>query len=159
MNSFGDTLKTGVALPAHGKTIPIVQHELQKAKPLRYKEGTSINLQFLDVEQGLGGSYVQTILEDRKGNLWFGTDQGASRYDGQYFLNFSKTAGLDFSMVNSILEDKNGNIWFGTYSVGLIRYDGESFTYFTRKDGFSGARMLTMLDINPEIYGFPKRIR
>ncbi len=110
-------------MPTHGNTIPIIQPELQKAKPLRYKEGTRINLQYLDVEQGLGGSYVQTIFEDKKGNLWFGTDQGMSRYDGEYFMNFSHTAGLNFSMVSSILEDRKGNLWFGSYSVGLIRYD------------------------------------
>jgi hypothetical protein len=32
--------------------------------------------------QGLASDYILSILEDRIGNLWFGTYNGVSRYDG-----------------------------------------------------------------------------
>ena len=39
-------------------------------------------------------SGARSILQDREGNLWFGTDAGVSRYDGQTFTTFSKADGL-----------------------------------------------------------------
>ncbi|HOY13099.1 MAG TPA: two-component regulator propeller domain-containing protein [Saprospiraceae bacterium] len=41
-------------------------------------------------ENGLTTNGVQSIMEDHKGQLWFGTWQGMSIYDGQKFMNASK---------------------------------------------------------------------
>ncbi|MBL0097643.1 MAG: hypothetical protein IPP46_14975 [Bacteroidetes bacterium] len=38
-------------------------------------------------ENGLTTNVVQSILEDNKGQLWFGTWQGISIYDGNNFMN------------------------------------------------------------------------
>ena len=35
----------------------------------------------------------------------------------------------------SAYEDRKGHLWFGTMSMGAIRFDGKSLTYFTKKDG------------------------
>lgn len=37
--------------------------------------------------------------------------------------------------VVEIFEDKKGNLWFGTLGNGTARYDGNSLTYFSTKDG------------------------
>ncbi len=37
--------------------------------------------------------------------------------------------------VVEIWEDKKGNLWFGTLAKGVARYDGNSLTYFSTKDG------------------------
>ena len=72
------------------------------------------------------------VLEDRKGNLWFGTrDSGVYRYNGKSFQHFTKKDGLASNLALHIYEDKAGNIW-----VGASRYDGKSFRNFTTKDGF-----------------------
>ena len=36
-------------------------------------------------------------------------------------------------------EDKNGNLWFGTMHDGVARFDGETLTYFSKKDGLSSS--------------------
>ena len=65
-------------------------------------------------------------LQDKKGNIWFGTtDQGVYRYDGKTFINFRAGNGMRSDIIFSIAEDKAGNIWFGTAS-GICRYDGKS---------------------------------
>ena len=76
------------------------------------------------------------VLEDRKGNLWFGTrDSGVYRYDGKTFQHFTTKQGLASNYgATHLYEDKAGNIWFGT-ARGLSRYDGKSIRNFTTKDG------------------------
>ena len=90
---------------------------------------------------GLPDNYVQSLLEDQKGNLWIGTGRGISCYDGQHFVNFSMEDGLVGNEVLSLLEDRAGNLWIGTGrrvlqgGNGVSRYDGEIFTSFTTADG------------------------
>ncbi|KIC02165.1 histidine kinase [Flavobacterium sp. JRM] len=68
-----------------------------------------------------------SLLEDRNGNLWFGSiGSGVYYYDGKTFQNFTIKEGLLNNEVTSIYEDKKGNIWFGV-SGGASRYDGKSF--------------------------------
>ena len=38
-------------------------------------------------------------------------------------------------MVGEIFQDQSGNIWFGSFGGGLLKYDGKSFTLFTRAQG------------------------
>lgn len=71
------------------------------------------------------------VLEDRKGNIWFGTrDSGVYCYNGKSFLHYTTRQGLASNMALHIYEDRAGNIWFGA-----SRYDGKSFRNFTTKDG------------------------
>lgn len=77
---------------------------------------------------------VYSLLEDKAGNIWFGTEQkGACRYDGKSFTWF-REKGLD-SVIRSIFQDKAGNIWFGTNGRGVICYDGNYFTNLTEEKG------------------------
>jgi ligand-binding sensor domain-containing protein len=83
-------------------------------------------------KDGLPGG-VTRIIEDKKGNLWFGGDAGAglSRYDGKSFTSFTTKDGLLNNSIWSILEDKTGNIWVGTRETGLYLYDGKIFITYS----------------------------
>ncbi len=71
------------------------------------------------------GANVLASLQDKKGNIWFGTtNQGVYRYDGKSFTNFTTKDGLRSNVIFSVAEDKNGDIWFGT-DAGVSRYDGK----------------------------------
>ena len=82
------------------------------------------------------GSPVQSLLQDRTGKLWLGTNQGLLVYDSarinkKWFVHdISDTTSLSFNAVNSIFEDRKGIIWIGT-DKGLNRYDQRS-QKFTR---------------------------
>ena len=66
--------------------------------------------------------FVQCGLQDKTGNLWFGTNaNGVYCYDGKFFTNYTRNDGLCHNDVLCILEDKNGDIWFGTRG-GLCRF-------------------------------------
>lgn len=83
-------------------------------------------------KDGLPGG-VTRIIEDKKGNLWFGGDAGAglSRYDGKSFTRFTTKDGLINNSIWSILEDKTGNIWVGTRETGLSLFDGNRFITYS----------------------------
>lgn len=82
---------------------------------------------------------VGPILQDKKGNFWFGTNREALVYDGKAFSVFKNKDGKAFNNVHSIIEDRKGNIWFGASIIGdkrgdtlfttdnLWRYDGKNY--------------------------------
>ncbi len=80
-------------------------------------------------KDGLPG-IVTRIIEDSKGNLWFGGD-GICRYDGKSFTCFTTKDGLTNPGVWSILEDKSGNLWIGTRETGLYLFDGKKFIVYS----------------------------
>lgn len=90
---------------------------------------------------------VERILEDKAGNIWFGgrTNDGVFRYDGKFITHFKlKELTLQFGTRKVShnwawpqVQDKNGNIWFSNWS-GAYRYDGKTFTPFTKSDGLPG---------------------
>ncbi|MEZ5040342.1 MAG: two-component regulator propeller domain-containing protein [Saprospiraceae bacterium] len=77
--------------------------------------------------KNIGNGNVQCSLQDKAGNLWFGTADGLYKYDGESFTRFVVTDGLNSNNVSSLLEDKDGKIWIGT-EEGPCLYDGETFT-------------------------------
>jgi ligand-binding sensor domain-containing protein len=69
--------------------------------------------QKFSVSDGLAGDDVQAIMEDSSSNLWFGTSDGVSRYDGVNWRTYTTAEGLASNYVRAILEDSGGNLWFG----------------------------------------------
>ncbi|MEP7229303.1 MAG: two-component regulator propeller domain-containing protein [Ginsengibacter sp.] len=49
-----------------------------------------------------------------------------------FFTTYTTDQGLALDAISSSLIDHFGNLWFGTYAGGVSRYDGKSFTNFTR---------------------------
>jgi ligand-binding sensor domain-containing protein len=86
---------------------------------------------------GLMTNVVYSIMEDKDSNLWFGTTNGVSRYNGKSFTGypFSAIKGNSiqtntptlYTEVPSMLQDKNGKIWLGTTN-GVYCYNGATFT-------------------------------
>jgi ligand-binding sensor domain-containing protein len=88
---------------------------------------------FTNITSKVTSARFFSLLEDKKGNFWFGsTHSGVYEYDGKSFTNFTTGDGLADNSVTSIYEDRTGNIW-----LGASRFDGKSFRNFTTKDGHS----------------------
>jgi ligand-binding sensor domain-containing protein len=105
----------------------------------------SFQIASFDQQNGLGNNYIYTILQDTKGNVWFGTDgNGLVKYDGDTFRFFDESSGIGDDVVYSITEDENGEIWFSTSSSGLYSYDGNSFKNYTTTDGLSSQNILSV---------------
>ena len=76
-----------------------------------------------DVEKGLPSNNVYRVMEDSKGYIWFPTDAGVARFDGNTFEVFTREDGLTNNDVLSIDEDSRGRVWFLTLAGGLCYYE------------------------------------
>jgi ligand-binding sensor domain-containing protein len=78
----------------------------------------------LSVRDGLSQSSVQQILQDRKGLLWFGTQEGLNRFDGYRFTVHrarEQDGFLHDHDITALIDDARGDLWVGT-SRGLYRH-------------------------------------
>jgi signal transduction histidine kinase/ligand-binding sensor domain-containing protein len=82
--------------------------------------GVSLPLRHFGLAEGLAGTYVNHLVRDSRGFLWFATSEGLSRFDGESFRNYGVAEGLPSISVADILEDEEGTLWFAT-TAGLAR--------------------------------------
>src|SRR6185436_18401504 len=76
---------------------------------------------------GLSSNYVQTVYEDRRGDLWIGTTSGLNRLRGRSIAQFSTAEGLTSASVTAICESQRGTLWVGT-EAGLNELANGRFT-------------------------------
>ena len=110
-----------------------------------------ISFNHLTVDDGLSQSSVTCILQDSKGFIWFGTQDGLNRYDGYNFKVFKNNPSDSTSLTNnfifSIYEDHTGTLYFETQGGTLHRYNprSESFTVVNKDSvDLSGAKVTTV---------------
>lgn len=84
--------------------------------------------------QGLVDNSVTSMLEDRDGNLWLGTEAaGAMKISRDGFTTFLEADGLSVTRINSIIEDAAGELCVlgGVFRKGskpLNVFDGNRFS-------------------------------
>ena len=75
----------------------------------------------ITINDGLSLSSVYDIYQDSKGFMWFGTEDGLNKYDGQSITIYGATTDqynlLANKWVEMVYEDKSGMIWLGSRSV------------------------------------------
>ena len=104
-----------------------------------------IRFEHLTINDGLPENSVRSILQDRHGFLWFGTQNGVARYDGNdmkiHLPDPDNPHSIGVRFVLAMAEDDTGSIWMGSYSAGVSRYNSrlETFTNFeTTGDSLPG---------------------
>jgi len=77
---------------------------------------------------------VRSVLEDSKGNIWFGSyNEGVCLLHDGELRYFTKENGLSDNQVRSIYEDKKGLIWFEC-GIGISYYDGQKMAVYEARD-------------------------
>jgi PAS domain S-box-containing protein len=101
-----------------------------------YAQEPNIKFEHITVDQGLSQSSGLCILQDSKGFMWFGTQDGLNKYDGYKYISYKynelDSHSLSDNWITSIYEDKSGAIWVGTDGGGLNKFDQETeqFTHY-----------------------------
>lgn len=93
---------------------------------------TELSFQAITSREGLAQNSVLSILQDRQGVLWFGTEGGLNRYDGRSFQLFRHRrmdpGSLANNIVTALAEAPGGALWIGTNN-GLSRFDPVTGTF------------------------------
>ncbi|MCD4698679.1 MAG: histidine kinase [Bacteroidales bacterium] len=79
---------------------------------------------------GLPSSKIYDMLQDRKGYIWFATENGVSRFDGYEFRNFTTRDGLPANSTLKLYEDFKGRIWFLSYQGPLSYYENKKILQY-----------------------------
>lgn len=98
-----------------------------------------------DEGDGLCNNQVSHLLLDQHGTLWIGTWGGVCTFRGGNFVDFPLPKPeievppyqATMNWLTEITEDAQGNIWFGRDGYGVSKYDGKTFTHYTKKDGLA----------------------
>jgi len=84
------------------------------------------------VKDGLSHQNVYSIMQDKLGYLWFGTQDGLNKYDGYKFTIYRNEPGNPNSIstgnFGKIFQDSEGLYWFGTFGEGIDLFDPHTNT-------------------------------
>ena len=93
---------------------------------------SNIKFRHLSIKDGLSQSDVISIIQDSKGLMWFGTQDGLNAYNGYNFELFSHdlldSTSISNSYIHDIHEDSNGLIWLATEN-GLNVFNKSTYEF------------------------------
>lgn len=86
----------------------------------------------LSSKEGLASNIVYSVMQDKRGFMWFGTANGLQRYDGRKVIYFRvpqhEENYLPSTAISQVFEDINGNFWVrAEKEVGI--FDPATFRY------------------------------
>jgi ligand-binding sensor domain-containing protein len=99
-------------------------------------EPKALRFMHLTTNDGLSQNNVKAILQDRRGFMWFATQDGLDRYDGNAFVVYkhdpNDPGSLSANLVMDLIEDDQGYFWIATYTGGVNKFDPrtERFTRY-----------------------------
>ncbi len=140
---------TGIARRA--PALPLAVLALFAGAGLSAGDIGSLSWYALGTQDGLAGSTVTAILQDRRGLMWFAAEGGLSCFDGKTFSTFRPEAGtspFSSSRISCMTADPEGGIYLGCEGVPLVRLDTASGRFEAARDssgsgpGLIGAKAL-----------------
>jgi ligand-binding sensor domain-containing protein/signal transduction histidine kinase len=98
---------------------------------------TSFPFKQISIDQGLSQSTATSILQDRDGFIWVGTQDGLNRFDGYHFKVYKHDPAVPTSLSNNTIrelyEDMSGRLWVGT-DDGLNLYEPDTNAFIRFHD-------------------------
>ena len=115
---------------------------------LNLSKGNTHNNRFNNIalKDGLSHSLVTSLIEDNKGFIWIGTQDGINRYDGYSMKVFNAGDGNrnpKYNWTNSLFNDSHSQIWMLFDGEGVQRYDPEKEIFFNYTNNPNNAHSIT----------------
>lgn len=105
---------------------------------ITYTQPNAIKLEDLSSENSLPSLRISSLIEDRKGFIWIGTDAGLARFDGYRYKIYTNdpndSTSLNSNQINHIYLDREGILWIAT-RFGFNKYEKatDKFTSYNLK--------------------------
>lgn len=97
-----------------------------------YSQKEDIQFEHLSMKDGLSMNPVMAIIQDSRGFLWFGTQDGLNKFDGYSFKVYKTidedSTSISDNFITALCTDKNNKLWIGTLN-GLNLYDPSNGTF------------------------------
>ncbi|MFN8255145.1 MAG: transporter substrate-binding domain-containing protein [Bacteroidales bacterium] len=98
-------IQTGMALKATENYLTVLQET--------YQPGV-FPFVFYGTKEGLPQEDILSIFQDKDNYMWYGTNDGAVRYNGREMTIYNKEKGLASNSVFDIAQDAEGTMFFAT---------------------------------------------
>ena len=118
---------------------------LATANELMLVRGNHV-VQRMNAGKEIRGTRIQTLLADREGSLWIGTNGGLSRLVKDKMQVLPVTDPLSNASVLALLADREGNLWAGTETGGLHILRDMRFGYVDTRNGLSSDNTTTVVE-------------
>ncbi|HVS75423.1 MAG TPA: two-component regulator propeller domain-containing protein, partial [Steroidobacteraceae bacterium] len=131
---------------------------LTAAVSLAAADAPPLVLTHLSTADGLPEGGVHTILQDSQGFMWFGTEDGLVRYDGQGLVRYAYSSkashGLPGNFVYQAVAGPDGDLWLAIMGGGVARWNEarDDFTVYRhdpRDPGSLASDQVRTLSIDP----------
>jgi signal transduction histidine kinase/ligand-binding sensor domain-containing protein len=103
--------------------------------PLSNHAQKTYSFEHIGKEKGLSQGTINSIFQDSRGLMWFGTSDGLNSYDGVkmtvYRYRHDNPNGLQSNNILSLAEDTDGRIWVGTFGGNIQYFDPISLIFHT----------------------------
>ena len=146
MNGFGPPIRPRLRLGAVSLALAAAALLVRPACALDpHKAITQYVQTTWDDQDGLPENSVHAITQTADGFLWFGTEEGLTRFDGVRFVTYTihNAPGLHSNLIQTLAPGQDGTLWVGTDS-GLSQFHpsvtaprGGTFTVLTARDGLT----------------------
>ncbi len=103
---------------------------------VNYCDISTPNLSFenISTNQGLGSNYIYSTYTDKKNRTWFAKDGGGLAFkDKEEIKTFNQSDSIS-NVIYGIAEELDGNMWFTTANQGILKFDGNHFIHFNKKN-------------------------
>ncbi len=104
-----------------------------------------VNAAQFTMPSDLADKAIHSMFADKRGDIWFGTDAGISRYNGEVFENVRETNGKQLNSIRTISQDRDGNLWFGSEN-GVFKYRLNNLVHYTENDGLIANSVKVIID-------------
>ncbi len=116
----------------------------------------------LTLQDGLSQNTITFIMQDSRGFIWLGSENGLNRYDGHKFLHYHRDRNDPRSLAGdfiwSIAEDQDSNLWLATDKGGVAHWDRRSDTFKNFRHDPNDVNSLSSNSVRSLIVGKEGRI-
>lgn len=110
-------------------------------------QNSSIKFDHLTVNDGLSQNTVRSVLQDSRGFMWFGTEDGLNKYDGYtvtiYKHDPTDSTTISDNLIRCLFEDQSGTLWIGTERGGLNRFNRDNETFESYQNNLAASTGLS----------------